>query len=153
LTADACLLWYSGSRRGRCGLFTDILDSLTAPCLVYNTAMSTVGLYGRCGQYGRCMFIRWPVRPVRGLYEPTQVYAAYCYRPNSVVCLSVCYTSEPCKTAALIEMPFGLRIRVGLGNASNTCLMGSRSSIKFLRRMASSCKVYERFAVCCAKNG
>ena len=26
---------------------------LTVPCLVYNTAMYTV--YGRCGQYGRCM--------------------------------------------------------------------------------------------------
>jgi len=34
-------------------LFTNILDSLTVPCLVYNTAMYTV--YGRCGQYGRCM--------------------------------------------------------------------------------------------------
>jgi len=42
-----------GSRRGRCVLFTSILDSLTVPCLVYNTAMYTV--YGRCGQYGRCM--------------------------------------------------------------------------------------------------
>ena len=42
-----------GSRRGRCVLFTNILDSLTVPCLVYNTAMYTV--YGRCGQYGRCM--------------------------------------------------------------------------------------------------
>jgi len=30
-----------------------ILDSLTAPCFVYNTAMYTA--YGRCGQYGRCM--------------------------------------------------------------------------------------------------
>jgi len=34
-------------------LFINIWDSLTAPCLVYNTAMYTV--YGRCGQYGRCM--------------------------------------------------------------------------------------------------
>jgi len=42
-----------GSRRGRCVLFTSILDSLTVPCLVYNTAMYTV--YGRCGQYGRCI--------------------------------------------------------------------------------------------------
>jgi len=38
---------------GRCVLFVNILDSLTPPCLVYNTAMYTV--YGRCGQYGRCM--------------------------------------------------------------------------------------------------
>jgi len=42
-----------GSRWGWCMLFPDILDSLTAPCLVYNTAMYTV--YGRCGQYGGCM--------------------------------------------------------------------------------------------------
>ena len=52
-------------------LFINIWDSLTAPCLVYNTAMYTVG--GQCGQYGRCMFIHWsvrPVRPVRGLYGP-----------------------------------------------------------------------------------
>jgi len=34
-------------------LFTNILDSLTARCLVYNTAMYTV--YGRCGQYDWCM--------------------------------------------------------------------------------------------------
>jgi len=30
--------------------------------------------------------------------------------------LSVCHTSEPCKTAAPIELPFGLRTWVGLGN-------------------------------------
>jgi len=33
--------------------FSKILDSLTAPCLVYNTAMYTV--YSRCRQYGRCI--------------------------------------------------------------------------------------------------
>jgi len=42
-----------GSRWGRCVLFINIWDSLTAPCLVYNMAMYRV--YGRCGQYGRCM--------------------------------------------------------------------------------------------------
>jgi len=42
-----------GSRWGRCLLLINIWDSLTAPCLVYNTAMYTV--YSRCGQYGRCM--------------------------------------------------------------------------------------------------
>jgi len=60
-----------GSRWGRCVLFVNIWDSLTAPCLVSTMAMYTV--YGRCGQYGRCMFIHWPVRPVwpvRGLYGP-----------------------------------------------------------------------------------
>jgi len=35
---------------------------------------------------------------------------------GSYVCLSVGHTSEPCKTAAPIEMPFGLRTRVGTGN-------------------------------------
>jgi len=54
-----------GSRRGRCVLFINILGSLTAPCLVYNTAMYTV--CGRCVQSDRCMFIHWPVWPVRGL--------------------------------------------------------------------------------------
>jgi len=39
----------------------------------------------------------------------------HCYRPSSMVCLSVCHTSEPCKTAEPIEMPFGLRIPVGPG--------------------------------------
>jgi len=43
-----------GRRWGWCVLFINILDSLTAPCLVYNTAMYTV--YGRCGQHGWCMF-------------------------------------------------------------------------------------------------
>ena len=57
-----------GSRWGWCVLFTNIWDSLTASCLVYNTAMYTV--YGWCNQYGRCMFIHWQVRPVRGLYGP-----------------------------------------------------------------------------------
>jgi len=33
-----------------------------------------------------------------------------------VVCRSVCHTSETCKTAEPIEMPFALRTRVGLGN-------------------------------------
>jgi len=66
-----------GSRRGRCVLFTNILDSLTVPCLVYNTAMYTV--YSRCGQYGRCMvytlagaagawFIRTLITPIHYMY-------------------------------------------------------------------------------------
>jgi len=52
----------------------------------------------------------------------TYVGAAYCYRPSIAwfvgrsICLSVCHTGEPCKTAELIEVPFGLRTRVGPGN-------------------------------------
>jgi len=46
----------------------------------------------------------------------TYVDAAYCYRPSSVVCQSVGLSVtvvSPAKTAAPIEMPFGLRTRVG----------------------------------------
>jgi len=41
--------------------------------------------------------------------------AAYCYQPSSLVCRSVTLVS-PAKTAALIEMLFGLRTRVGPRN-------------------------------------
>ena len=44
------------------------------------------------------------------------VDAAYCYRRSSVVCRSLCHNSEPCKMAELIEIPFGLRTRVGPEN-------------------------------------
>jgi len=44
------------------------------------------------------------------------VDAAYCYQPSSVhVCRSDTLVS-PTKTAEPIEMPFGLRTRVGPGN-------------------------------------
>jgi len=50
----------------------------------------------------------------------TQYYvyvdAAYCYRQSSVVCLSVCYIREPCKTVEPIQMLFGLLARVGSRN-------------------------------------
>jgi len=39
----------------------------------------------------------------------------YCYRPTSVVCLSVTLVS-PAKMAELMEITFGLRIWVGSGN-------------------------------------
>ena len=57
-----------GNRWAWCMLFINIWDSLTAPCVVCNSAIYTA--YGRCGQYGQSMFIRCPVRPVRGLYGP-----------------------------------------------------------------------------------
>jgi len=47
------------------------------------------------------------------------VDAACCYRSSSVVCLSVSLSVtlvSPAKTAELIEVPFGLRTRVGPGN-------------------------------------
>ena len=46
----------------------------------------------------------------------TYVDAACSYRQNSVICLSVFHTNEPCKMAEPIKMPFGLRTRVGQGN-------------------------------------
>jgi len=52
----------------------------------------------------------------------TYVDAAYSYRPSSVVCRSVCLSVcrsvtlvSPAKTAAPIELPFGLRTWVGPG--------------------------------------
>jgi len=45
----------------------------------------------------------------------TYVDAVNCYRPSSVVCRSVTLVSRA-KTAEPIEMPFGLRSRVGPGN-------------------------------------
>jgi len=44
------------------------------------------------------------------------VDAAYCYRLSSVVCLSVCHSSEHCRNGWTDEMPFGLRTHVGPGN-------------------------------------
>jgi len=46
------------------------------------------------------------------------VDAAYYYtdRVARSVCLLVCHTSEPCKTAELLEMLFGLWTRVGPKN-------------------------------------
>jgi len=49
------------------------------------------------------------IRPHR---RNTYVDAAYCCRPSSVVCLSVCHIVRPTKTADPIEMPFGMLSRV-----------------------------------------
>jgi len=51
------------------------------------------------------------------------VDAAYCYRPSSVVCLSVTLVS-PAETAELIEMLFGFGTCVG---PRNHVLDGARS--------------------------
>ena len=53
-----------------CVVFTNILDSLTASCLVYNKAMYTVA--GAASMAG-AWFIHWPVWPMRGLYGPAVV--------------------------------------------------------------------------------
>jgi len=55
---------------------------------------------------------------MRPHHSTTYVDAAYCYRPSSVVCLSVCWfvtLVSPARTAEPIEMPFGLRTPVGAG--------------------------------------
>jgi len=48
----------------------------------------------------------------------TYIHAACCFQPSSVVCRSVCHTSKPkpCRKSESIQMPFGLRTRMGLGN-------------------------------------
>jgi len=60
------------------------------------------------------------VRPVFSPHHSTTyVGAAYSYRPSSMVCLSVGLSVtlvSPAKTAAPIELPFGLRTCVGPGN-------------------------------------
>ena len=74
----------------------------------------------------RLLFITIIIRPH---CSTTYVGAAYCYRPSSVVCQEVCLSVclsvgllvglvtvvSPATTAEPIEMPFGLRTRVGQG--------------------------------------
>jgi len=63
-----------------------------------------------CTQHARTI-----IRPHR---STMYVDAAYCYRPSSVVCRSVGLSvtlASPAKTAAPIELPFGLRTWVGPG--------------------------------------
>jgi len=53
---------------------------------------------------------------IRTYCSTMYVDAAYCYRPSSVVCRSVCQSVtlvSPAKMAAPIELPFGLSIWVG----------------------------------------
>jgi len=59
------------------------------------------------------------VRIIRPHRSTTYVDAAYSYRPSSVVCRSVGLSVtlvSPAKTAAPIELPFGLRTWVGPRN-------------------------------------
>jgi len=85
--------------------------------------------------------------------------ADYCYRPSSVVCLSVCLSVglshvvvRPAKTAEPIEMPFGLWTWVDLGNHVLDGVHISHGKGAILREeRADSCKVYRLSAVSCAK--
>ena len=78
----------------------------------------------------------------------TYADAAYCYRPSCVVCLYVCHSTEPCKTAEPIELPFGFRTLVG---SWNPVLDGGPDpptrSGNLKAGEASHCKVYGHFAV------
>jgi len=65
-----------------------------------------------------CTIHRWRLvsKIIRSHNSTTYVDTAYCNKPCSVVCLSVCLSVtvvSPAKTAELIEMPLGLRIREG----------------------------------------
>jgi len=60
------------------------------------------------------MFTPYTTTVVRPHRSTTYVDAAYSYRPSSVVCRSVTLVS-PAKTAAPIDLPFGLRTWVGPG--------------------------------------
>jgi len=82
------------------------------------------------------------IRPHR---TTTYVDAAYSYRPTSVVCRSVCQSvtlMSPAKTAAPIELPFGLRTWVGPGEP---CIRWGPDppweSANFGGEWASQCKV------------
>jgi len=68
----------------------------------------------------RCKWALCPFAFITPHRSTTYVDVAYCYRSISVVCrsvgLSVCLSVCPAKTAAPIEMLFGLRTRVGPSN-------------------------------------
>jgi len=78
---------------------------------------------------------------IRPHCSTTYVDAAYYYRPSSVVCWSVTLVS-PAKTAAPIELPFGLRTCVGPGNhVLDGVQIPPWEGANFGGELASHCKV------------
>jgi len=80
-------------------------QSVTMPCVAVGDPKPTI-------VWRKVM----PIVIIRPHRSTTYVDAAYCYRPSSVVCPSVCRSLSmsvtlviPAKTAEPIEMPFGLR--------------------------------------------
>ena len=80
-------------------------QSVTMPCVAVGDPKPTI-------VWRKVM----PIVVTRPHRSKTYVDAAYCYRPGSVVCPSVCRSLSlsvtlviPAKTAEPIEMPFGLR--------------------------------------------
>jgi len=81
-------------------------DDATASIWINNDAGSDV-LWPHqretCGSYRLdCSETIWFI--IRPHPSTTYLDAAYCYRPSSVVCLSVCHDREPAKTAEPINV-------------------------------------------------
>jgi len=97
---------------------TEMDDSIHKYCVV-SLFWTFYLLFARIGQHVHAFLVIIIMPHCSTAY----VYAAYCYRPSSMVCmsvgLSVCLSvtlMSPAKLAEPIEMPFGLRTRVGPGN-------------------------------------
>jgi len=60
-------------------------------------------------------YVRRYPQPKRHLDRLSRCCRAH-YCDRQTVCLSICHSSEPCKTAQPIEIPFGLRTRMGPRN-------------------------------------
>ena len=88
--------------------------------VVYRLLLSNTSVFAETG--GLIFLLALTKLLLDRIARTTYVDAVYCCRTSSVVCrsvcLSVCHTSEPCKkrTAKPIEIPFGLRTRIGPGN-------------------------------------
>ena len=81
------------------------------------------------------------IRPHR---STTYIEAAHCYRPNSVICRSVSLSItevSPAKPAESIEMPFGVRTRVGSRKHVRWRFRSPAERGKFKGERAARCKV------------
>jgi len=89
------------------------------------------------------------IRPHR---STTYVNAAYSYRPSSVVCWSVCHTSEPCKNGCTDRAAVWVE---DLGGPGEPCIRwGSTSPMgrgKFLGENGRPLVKYSDTTVICAK--
>jgi len=83
------------------------------------------------------------------------VDAAYCYRPSSVVCLSVCHTSEPCKNGSTDRDFVWVEDSGGPREPCITWATGVQippwEGKIFRGNGESHCKVWGHSAVICAK--
>jgi len=83
----------------------------------------------------------------------TQVDAAYCYRPSSVVCQSVYHTSEPCKNSWSDQHAVWVEDSGGPKEKCICIRWGSRSPWEgaILGDRGAHCKVQGLSAISCAK--